>query len=141
MNNNGTGYFTPKYNWNAPLESGTVVASKYNDFDGNERTGLFVVIYDEQLDNTLMGVSKNAMCLKISSQATLVSNYSVEINREFTPFLDKPSIVCCSKMHLLHKKSQIYNILGYLDKVTYRKVCKIMTKFMSEMQRQFIDKI
>ena len=55
------------YDWNLPLTPGTIVCSKYNDFDGQERIGLFCVVYDEQLDNNVFE-KKNVLCLKLSTQ-------------------------------------------------------------------------
>ena len=128
------------YDWNMPLIPGTIVCAKYNDFDGVERVGIFCVLYDEQLDtNTPM--KKNAVCVKISTQATLVSSYSVRVNIDKNEFLSKPCIVCCSKEHLLHKETNIYKILGFLDKGTYKEVVKTYLKFSHEIQRQLMDLI
>ena len=126
------------YDWNMTLIPGTVVCAKYNDFDGAERIGLFCVLYDEQLD-TNVGTKKNTVCVKISSQTTLVSNYSVQIDNEENKFLDKPCIVCCSKVHLLHKETNIYKILGFLNKSTLKRVVKTYFKFSNEVQRQLMD--
>lgn len=126
------------YDWNMPLIPGTIVCARYNDFDGEERIGLFCVLYDEQLD-TNVPTKKNTVCVKVSTQTTLVSNYSVQVNMEDNKFLDNPCIVCCSKVHLLHKESNIYKILGFLNKGTLKQVVKTYFKFSNEVERQMMD--
>lgn len=133
MNNYG-------YNCNAPIMPGTIVCSKYTKFDGSVADGIFCVIYDEQFDSNIF-TKKNVLALKLSTQLTLISNYSVEINSEDNEFLLKKSIVNCSKAHLLHKEQQVYRTLGQLDKNTYKKVFKSYMRWNNEIQRQLIDKL
>lgn len=128
------------YDWNMPLMPGTVVCATYQDFEGKERVGLFCVLYDEQLDNNVFE-KKNAICVKISSQPTLVGNYSVRVSLEKNNFLKNPCIVCCSKMHVLHKSLNIYKVLGVLERGTYAQVVKTYLKFGNELERQLIDKL
>lgn len=130
------------YDWNMPLVPGTVVCATYQDFEGKDRVGLFCVLYDEQLDNNVFE-KKNTICAKISSQTTLVGNYSVRIpiKEDRNNFLNTQCIVCCSKLHVLHKQTNIYKVLGILDKSTYSQVVKSYLKFSNEMQRQLIDKL
>jgi hypothetical protein len=128
------------YNWNMPLIPGTIVCAKYNKFDGTETTGIFCVIYDEQLDSNVL-TRKNVLAVKLSTQLTLVSNYSVDIDMERNSFLLSKSIVCCSKIHILHKEQQVYKVLGKLDKATYDRVFKSYMRFAFETQRQLIDRL
>ena len=129
-----------QYDWNMPLMPGTVVCATYQDFEGKDRIGLFCVLYDEQLDNNVFE-KKNTICVKISSQSTLVGNYSVKIPMERNDFLNNQCIVCCSKVHVLHKQSNIYKVLGILERGTYSQVVKTYLKFSNEMERQLIDKL
>lgn len=128
------------YNWNMPLIPGTIICAKYNKFDGSDATGIFCVLYDEQLDSDVQ-TRKNIVAIKLSTQFTLVSNYSVEVDKERNSFLESKSIACCSKLHILHKSDQVYKILGKLDSVTYTKVFKAYMRFISEIQRQAIDRL
>ena len=128
------------YNWNMPLIPGTIVCARYNKFDGTEADGLFCVLYDEQLDNNVL-TRKNVLCVKLSTQLTLVSNYVVDIDMVRNDYLKSKSIVCCSKVHVLHKEQQVYKVLGKLDKSTYDRVVKSYMKFNFETQRQIIDRL
>lgn len=129
-----------EYDWNMPLMPGTIVCATYNDFDGEERVGIFCILYDEQLDNNVY-TKKNTLCIKISTQSTLVSNYSAKIDIERNSFLNNPCIACCSKVHILHKESNIYKVLGCLDNGTMKQIIKAYLKFSSETQRQLLDKL
>ena len=124
-----------KYNANNPLLAGTVVSAKYCDFENNEREGIFVVLYDEQFDNKIFE-TRNVIALKISSQTTLVSNYSVRILMDRNTFFLKPSIVCCSKVHLLNKYTQIYKVRGKLDSTTMKMVFKTFHDFTNSVEQQ-----
>lgn len=128
------------YDWNMPLMPGTIVCAKYQDFEGQDRVGLFCVLYDEQLDNNVFE-KKNTICVKISSQTTLVGNYSVRVPLDKNDFLKSPCIVCCSKTHVLHKSLNIYKVLGVLERSTYAQVVKSCLKFTNEMERQLIDRL
>ena len=128
------------YNWNEPLIPGTIVCAKYNKFDGTSDTGIFCVLYDEQLDNNVQ-TRKNVTAVKLSTQLTLISNYSVDVDMERNSFLLSKSIVNCSKVHVLHKEQQVYKILGKLDTTTYTRVFKSYMKFVMETQRQAIDRL
>ena len=128
------------YDWNMPLAPGTVVCATYQDFDGKDRIGVFCVLYDEQLDNNVF-TKKNTVCVKISTQNTLVSNYSVKVNMDRNEFMKSPCIICCSKVHLLHKETNIYKVLGQLDNGTYKEITKAYLKFSSEVQRQLMDRL
>ena len=129
-----------KYDWNRAIEPGTVVCSNYNTFEGEQKVGLFLVLYDEQNDNSIID-NKNIIALKLSTQSTCVSNYSVQIDRRLNSFLDNDCILCCSKLHTLHKTQQVYKILGTLHPATYHKVYKVFTKFNQALANQMINGI
>lgn len=125
------------YDWNRPLLPGTVICAKYNKFDGSDAIGIFVVLYDEQTDSSILE-EKNVLAFKVSSKGTLLSNYSVQIDRKLNNFLNDDCIACCSKIHILHKKQQIYKVLGILHPATYHKIFKIYNKFNSEVMSQLV---
>lgn len=128
------------YNWNDPLVPGTVVCAKYNQFDGTRVEGIFCVLYDEQFDNNV-ATRKNILAIKLSSRMTLVSNYSVDIDMDKNKFFQANTIACCSKVHILHKEHQVYKVLGKLDTITYTKIFKLYARFISETERQALDRL
>lgn len=129
-----------KYDWNKPLLPGTIVCSNYNTFEGEQKVGLFLVLYDEQNDNSIID-NKNVIGLKLSTKNACVSNYSVAIDTKLNNFLDQECLVCCSKLHTLHKTEQIYKVLGQLHPATYHKVLKVFMKFNQEITNQLISNI
>ena len=128
------------YDWNRQLEPGTIICSNYNTFDGEQKVGIFMVLYDEQNDNNVVD-SKNVIALKLSTQGTCVSNYSVQVDKDLNNFLDADCIMCCSKVHVLHKTKQIYKILGMLHPATYHRVFKVYHRFNRAVEDQLISNL
>lgn len=128
------------YNWNRPLIPGSLVCSSYSTFDGERVCGIFMILYDESLDNNIQH-KMNCVALKVTSQQTLVDSYVVPISQEYNNYLDKPCMVCCSKTHVLSKNKEIYKYLGQLDSHTYRRVVKTYKKWSNELDRQLLDRI
>lgn len=126
------------YDWNKPLLPGSVICSKYNCFDGENRVGIFVVLYDEQSDIQTIS-SKNIIAVKLSSKNTCVENYAVEINKKSCDFLQESSICCCSKIHVLHKQDQVYKILGQLPTSVYKSIYKTFTRFQNVLNNQMLN--
>lgn len=128
------------YNWSRPLLPGTIVCSNFNTFDGEKKVGLFVILYDEQLDNTMID-DMNVLAIKLSTQNSCVANYSVQISTDLNNFLNDDCIACCSKVHTLHKRDQIYKVLGQLHPATYHRVFKTYAKFANEVQNQLLSNL
>lgn len=128
------------YDWNRPLLPGTVVCSKFNNFNGEEIIGIFVILYDEQSDNNISD-NDNVIAIKLSSKGTCAGNYSVNVSTKLNNFLDQDSIACCSKLHTLHKKQQIYKQLGQLHPATYHDIFKQYMKFSSSLSSQLINNL
>ena len=129
-----------EYKWNAPLLPGTIICSTYGNWNDEKVVGIFCVLYDESLDGNIFD-KDNILAVKVSSQNTLASNYSCKINTAFNQFMDKNCIVCCSKVHLLHKSKQVYKVLGQLDKHTYARVVKTYISYAHSVERQLLDRI
>lgn len=129
-----------RYDWNKSLDAGTIVCSNYNTFEGEQKVGLFLILYDEQNDNSLID-DKNVVALKISTKGTCIPNYSVPIDTQLNNFLDDNCIICCSKLHTLHKKQQIYKVLGRLHPATYHKAFKVFMKFNNALTSQLINSL
>ncbi len=126
-----------QYDWDRPLLPGTVICAKYGTFNGEDKVGIFVVLYDEQTDGNLIS-DKNVIALKVSTKDSCITNYSVPINRKLNDFMNEDCIICCSKLHLLHKKYQVYKVLGTLHPATYHNMFKVYSQFNNQMQNQLI---
>ena len=129
-----------KYDYTKPLLPGAVVCSKYNTFEGERKVGIFMILYDEQTDGSITE-DKNVLALKLSTKGTCVSNYSMQIDRKLNNFLECDCIACVSKIHTLHKKEQIYKIIGYLHPATYHKLYKIYMRFNNQLITQLTNNI
>ncbi len=129
-----------EYNWNAPLVPGTIVCAAYNEFEGERKAGIFCVLYDEQLDNNILQ-KKNVFAIKLTTQTTLTGNYSVEVLLNRNDFLDKQCVACCSKVHILHKIHNVYKVLGVLDPITMKNIYKTYNRFVTEVERQILDRV
>ncbi len=128
------------YNWNNSILPGTLVCAKYKTFDGKDAVGIFCVIYDEQLDGNVEG-EKNVTALKVTSQLSSMSLYSVIAQTAKNPFLKMDCMINCSKLHTLHKRLEIYKLIGQLDSRTYARVVKTYAKFSSNITKQLLDRI
>jgi len=129
-----------QYDWNRPLLPGTVICSKYTTFNGNDVVGIFVVLYDEQSDNYISD-SDNIVAIKLSSKGTCISNYSVGVDTKLNDFMNEDSVACCSKLHTLHKKQQVYKVLGILHPATWHNIYKQYMKFANNMQTQMMNEL
>lgn len=116
---------------------GTIVAAKYNDFNGDPQTGLFLILYDEQLDSSNTFKS-NFVCVKVSTKLQMVTNYCVPLTDGHNDFFDKPCIALCSKVHTF-SKDQVYKTLGRLHPYTMKQCYKVYRRFETELERQLED--
>lgn len=128
-----------KYLGKGVLLPGTVVASNYVTLNGEHKVGLFLVIYDEQLDasNNFKG---NVLAFKITTSYKMITNYCVPLLDDYTNFLEKDCAALCSKIILLDK-ANIFNVIGELHPYTFRQVFKCYKRFESELNRQIEDYI
>lgn len=121
------------------LKPGTVVCANYTDFLGNKTVGIFLVLYDEQLDSshTYKG---NVMALKVTTSLNMCTNYCVCLKDGRNDFLEQDCFALCSKTNIL-EKDQIYKILGSLHPYTLRQVYKVYRRYETEVERQMEDYI
>lgn len=129
-----------KYDWDMPLIPGTIVCARFNSFEGEEKVGLFCVLYDEQMDNMVLQ-NKNVFAIKLSTKMTLTGNYSVKIPKNINEFLDCECIANCSKIHVLHKCHQVYKVLGNIDQLTMKNIYKTYKRFLIQVEHQLLDRI
>lgn len=121
------------------MKPGTIVCANYTDFSGSICQGIFLVLYDEQLDfsNNFKG---NVIALKVSTQFHMITNYCVPLTDGHNSFFDKECMALCSKVHTLDKE-QVYKVLGVIHPHTLRQVYKVYRRFEAELERQLEDYI
>lgn len=122
---------------NEILKPGTVVCAHYNAFKGDDRVGVFCVLYDEQLDSS-NNYKGNIVALKVTSQNKMISNYCVPIRSDVDKFFEQDCIVLCSKIHVIEKE-QCYKKIGNLSSQTLRQVYRMYRQFERELERQVED--
>ena len=121
------------------LKPGTIVCANYTDFQGNKLVGLFLILYDEQIDAS-HNFKGNVTAVKITTSLNMCSNYSVCLKDGKNEFLDKDCFALCSKVTTLDK-DQIYKVLGSLHPYTLRQVYKCYRRYETEVERQMEDYI
>ena len=117
-------------------KSGTVVIANYVNFKGEKKQGVFMILYDEALDNVTDSVM-NVTAIKITTQLSMVGNYTVNLKNEDSDFFKHDSLASCSKIHTIHK-NQIVGVIGILGEKTYKKVYTGIRKFLNEIDRQML---
>lgn len=117
-------------------KSGTVVIANYVTFKGETKQGIFMILYDEALDNTIDSVM-NLTAIKITTKLSMVGNYAVHLENEDCDFFKHESLASCSKIHTIHK-NQIVAVIGILGEKTYKKVYTGFRKFLNEIDRQML---
>jgi hypothetical protein len=122
------------------LKPGTIVCANYADFQGNKLVGLFLVLYDEQIDAS-HNYKGNITAVKVTTSLNMCSNYCVCLKEEgVNDFLDKDCFALCSKVITLDKE-QVYKVLGCLHPRTLRQVYKCYRRYETEVERQLEDYI
>lgn len=117
-------------------KSGTIIIANYINFKGENKKGVFMVIYDEAFDNDNSN-AMNIQAIKITTQLSMVGNYVCNLRNEDSLFLNQDCLASCSKIHTLHK-NQVVKQVGVLGKDTYKKVYGTFRKFLNEVDRQMI---
>lgn len=117
------------------MKPGTIVTQKYITLDGEQSSGLFVIIYDESLDYGIIH-NHNVVGLKITSTPREL-HYNVSIKKRFNPFLDHDSYVMCSKPHVLVKNN--LKVIGELNPSDLLKVMINYTNFNTQISLQLFS--
>lgn len=121
------------------MKPGTVVICDYLTFSGEKKCGLFIVLSDEQYDNSNNDVM-NFTAIKITTKLDMVGNYTVNLNTNENTFFNNPCLASCSKVHTLHKH-QIRRSIGKLSNNSFKKVYITFNNFLSEINRQMMNEL
>lgn len=121
------------------LRVGDVVCAKYNGFNGEEKVGIFLIIYSEKQDRIYTTGHTNLNCAKITTNNLLGNSYTVRL-RQGDANLDTDCIVNLSKQHVFTKE-QVYKKLGTLNATSMFNVFKELRAFNSEVEQQILENI
>lgn len=113
--------------------SGSIVLTKYFNFDKEEVNGVFCVLNDEALDMHTHH-NGNVVVVKVTSQLKSVEAYSVFLNSNKNAFLLKDSFAQCNKIHTLNKKA-IIECIGVLDADTTNDILDKAILLLKESKR------
>lgn len=105
--------------------TGDIVVANHYDLFNHYKLALFLIIYDEELDDTTNHCI-NVTALRITSKHNSIC-YNVPID------LKVKSNILCSKLYTLNK-SQIIKTVGHIDNL--KDVTKELNKYYKEMIRQ-----
>lgn len=118
---------------------GDVVCAKYNGFNGEERTGIFLIYYSEKQDRMYTNGHTNLNCVKITTNNLLGNGYTVRL-KQGEANLDTDCIVNLSKQHTFAKE-QIYKKLGTISANSMFNVFKELRAFNNEIEQQILENI
>lgn len=125
--------------WGLKYKVGDVIIAKYNDFDGNERKGIFLVIYNERQDRSYASNHSNLTCAKITTNGLVCDNYVVKL-KQGDGNLEKDCMVNLSKIHTL-SVDKVIGRFGSLNRNIMTRILKTYTRFNNEVMTQIMDLI
>jgi len=118
---------------------GSVVLVDYADLNGNICKGIFLVLYDEAIDN-LTQLGNNVIALKITTSINQISSYYVALDLEKDTFFDRQCYVVCNRPNTLNK-SQIRAYMGTIQKRELLKVYRLFQKYNANVEQQILDSL
>lgn len=121
------------------IRVGDVVCAKYNGFNGEEKVGIFLIIYSEKQDRMYTTGHTNLNCAKITTNNLLGNSYTVRL-KSGEANLDTDCIVNLSKQHVFTKE-QVYKKLGSISANSMFNVFKELRAFNNEIEQQILENI
>lgn len=117
------------------MNAGSIVIHDYGDLEASKRSGLFLVIYSEADDDSII-CNGNLLGLKVTSNPR-DNHYDIKLSKDSNPFLLHDSYVMCSKPHVLTKNDSI--VLGRIAPMDFIKVYAMYQKFHHQIEEQTVD--
>lgn len=118
---------------------GDIVCANYNDFNGDKKIGIFLIIYSERQDRLYTNGHTNLTCAKVTTNNLLGNGYTVRL-RQGEGNIENDCIINLSKLHTLTKE-QVYKRIGHLGSNTMFSVFKEMRSFTRELEEQLLENI
>lgn len=119
------------------MKAGSIVKHFYKTFDGESRIGLFLIIYDEKYDCSIVA-NDNLLGLKITSTSRDL-HYDVELKKANNPCLDHTSYVMCSKPLVMSIRN--LEVIGEVCPFDMLSVFSSYRRFQSQIEIQLTDLI
>jgi hypothetical protein len=108
-----------------------VVSASYPSLDGTMKSGLFVVLYNEQ---------GNSLCAKLTSQFdSRFMHYAVLVLQKTNPFLQCDSYIQLDKLITLN--SLTCRVIGRLAPIIRRSVKEVLNRFHYEVLQKLNENI
>jgi len=111
----------------------SVVLAEYKNLQGAVTTGLFLVIYNEDLDSEEYNC-KNCVGLKITSQDIYANKYRYKLFKDKCTFLERDSFVYCNKPTTLLLSN--CKVLGFIPKCFGVEIYNRWLDFITASQHQ-----
>lgn len=111
---------------------GDIIEAPYHAM-GEERTSLFVVLYNEALDlNTHH--TKNILCMKLTTSLHFNDKYSFTLDPKVYD-LPKPTLLRVNKLNTVNTED-VFRYYGTLKKQDWNQALSIWEQFKKEIHRQ-----
>ena len=120
-------------------KAGDVVLVRYSNMNGTAASGIFLIVYDEAVDNGTQH-GNNICALKITTSTSSISSYYTQLDLGKDTFFDKQCWVVCNKLNIFNK-TQITKKLGRIDKVELLKVYNQYKDFSNQIEKQMLSSI
>lgn len=118
---------------------GDIVCAKYNGFNGEEKVGIFLIVYSEKQDRMYTNGHTNLTCAKVTTNNLLGNGYTVRL-KQGEANLETDCIINLSKQHVFTKE-QVYKKLGSISANSMFKVFKEIRAFNNEVEQQILENI
>lgn len=118
---------------------GDIVCANYNGFNGEEKVGIFLIVYSEKQDRMYTNGHTNLTCAKVTTNNLLGNGYTVRL-KQGEANLETDCIINLSKQHVFTKE-QVYKKLGSISANSMFKVFKEIRAFNNEVEQQILENI
>ena len=119
------------------LNVGDIITASYGGFDGEQKLGIFLILYNERTDRRYTNGHTNINCAKVTTNNLLGNSYVVRL-KPGDANLDKDCIVNLSKIHVL-SKTQVHKKIGHLGSQQMLSVYKELREYTNEVEKQILQ--
>lgn len=113
--------------------AGDIVVSKYRDINGDDKVGIFCILYLERYD-TNIECANNVVCVKVTTKYHPKYKYYVDLPKEVAN-IQENSRICPSKLYTI-KYTDIHKRIGRLNKDVLKQVLDNFTLWSDNAKKQ-----